>query len=181
MTDPILPPLAPPPPPKTGRGLHIALAVSVALNLAVLGAIGGAFLHGGPGGRADMIRDMGFGPFDEALRPEDRAELRQFMVQHAGDLRAARSRMQADAAAILTALRAEPFEPEELAEALATQQQHLTDRLSLGSGLMRDFLVALPEDERAEFADRLEDHMRHRRGDASKDAADKDGATTPEN
>lgn len=173
MTDLNLPPVAPPPAPspKPGRGLRIALAVSVALNLGVAGIVGGSFLHDGPGGRGDMIRDMGFGPFDEALSPGDRDSLRKSLVQHAGDLRAARQQMQSDATAILTALRASPFDPAGLTTALGAQEQHLADRLKLGTGVMRDFLVALPQDERAEFADRLEEHMRHGRGDKGAEAA----------
>ena len=167
MTDLNLPPVSPPPapPPKPGRGLRIALAVSVALNLGVAGIVGGSFFHDGGGGRSNMIRDMGFGPFDEALTPDDRDALRKSMVQRAGDLRAARQQMESDATAILTALRASPFDPAGLTAALGAQEQHLADRLTLGTGLMRDFLVALPQDERAEFADRLEEHMRHGRGD----------------
>ena len=170
MTDPNLaPPPTNPAMPRPGRGLRIALAVSLALNLGVAGLVGGSFLHGGPGGRGDpMARDMGFGPFDEALRPEDRAVLRKSLVQHAGDLRAARREMQTDATAILTALRADPFDPAGLTAALAIQEQHLADRLRLGSGLIRDFLAALPQQDRLDFADRLEGQMRHGRGDVGK-------------
>ena len=164
MTDTNIPP--PAPPPATGRGVRIALAVSLALNLGVAGLAAGAFLHGGPGKR-DMIRDMGFGPFNEALRPEDRDAIRQNLIGHIGDLRNARSEMQADATAILTALRAEPFVPAGLTAALAAQQQHLTDRLKLGSSVIEEFLVNLPTEDRLEFATRLEDHMRYGR-DAAK-------------
>lgn len=161
MTD-NLPPLAPPPP-ATGRGLRIALAVSVALNLGVLGLAAGAILHDGPG-RPGMVRDMGFGPFDAALRPEDRDDIRKSLMRHAGDLRTARAEMQADAKAILAALRAEPFDPAQLTGALGAQQQHLAERLKLGTGVIGDFLVNLPAEDRIAFADRLEAQMKHGRG-----------------
>jgi hypothetical protein len=149
MTDPTLPP-APPPaaPAKPGRGLRIALAVSLALNLGVAGLVGGMILHGGPRMHGDMVRDMGFGPFDEVLRPEDRDALRKGLQQRAGDL---------------AALRADPFDPAGLTAALDGQRQHLADRLSLGSGLIRDFLLALPQEDRLDFADRLEARMKHGR------------------
>lgn len=161
MTDSLPPPVSPPSAP--GRGLRIAFAVSVALNLGVLGLAVGIVLHDGPG-RPGMIRDMGFGPFEEALRPEDRDDIRKSLIKYAGDLRAARNEMQADANAILAALRAEPFDAAGLAGALATQQQHLAERLKLGSGVIGDFLANLPAEERIGFADRLEEHMKHGRG-----------------
>ena len=39
------------------------LAVSVALNLGVLGMVGGAVLKGGPDGHRPMVRDVSFGFF----------------------------------------------------------------------------------------------------------------------
>ncbi len=178
MTDLHLPPPqpagAPPTAPRPPRGLQIALAVSLALNLAVAGLAIGTAVHGGPGPRGDLIRDMGFGPFDAALRPEDRDALKKSAQQRAGDLRTARREMQGDSTAILTALRSDPFDPAALNAAFATQQQHLADRIGFGSGLIRDFLLALPQKERLEFADRLEDHMK-RGPRAGKDAAPKPG------
>ena len=63
---------------KSGRGLRIALAISVALNLAIAGLVAGAVLRNhAPGGREDVARELGFGPFTEALSREDRRALRQ--------------------------------------------------------------------------------------------------------
>lgn len=142
------------------RGLKIALAVSVALNLAVAGLIGGMVLHGGPGGRGDaMVRDFGFGPFEEALQPEDRAALRETVRARMGDIRAARQQMQRDGIAILAALRAEPFDPAALTAALDTQSENISNRLTFGSDVMRDFVLGLTPEARTAFADRLEQHM----------------------
>lgn len=145
-------------PPK--RGLKIALAVSVALNLAVAGLIGGMALHGGPGGRGDvMVRDFGFGPFEDALQPQDRAALRETVRARMGDIRAARQQMQRDGLAILAALRAEPFDPAALTAALKTQSQNISNRLTFGSDVMRDFVLGLTPEARTAFADRLERQM----------------------
>jgi hypothetical protein len=79
------------------RALRIALAVSVALNLAVVGLFAGMALHhGGFGPDRDGVRDLGFGPFTEALSREDRAALRQAFLAKAPDLRQARREMMAD-------------------------------------------------------------------------------------
>ena len=146
------------------RGLKIALAVSVALNLAVAGLVGGIALHGGPGQRGNMmVRDMGFGPFDDALLPEDRDSLRASIQARFGDIRAARQLMQADGLAVLSALKAEPFVPATLGQVLDAQADHLGERLEFGSAMIRDYLLALPSEARLAFADRLEQRMRRGR------------------
>ena len=162
MTDPIQP--AMPTGGTPNRRLKLALAVSVALNLAVAGLVGGIALHGGPGQRGNMmVRDMGFGPFDDALLPEDRDSLRASIQARSGDIRAARQLMQADGLAVLSALKAEPFDPAALGQALDAQADHLGERLEFGSVMIRDYLLALPSEARLAFADRLEQRMRRGR------------------
>ena len=159
MTDPNQPTV-----PTGGRGLKLALAVSVALNLAVAGLVGGIALHGGPGQRGNMmVRDMGFGPFDDALLPEDRDSLRKSIQARFGDIRAARQLMQADGLAVLSALKADPFDPAALGQALDAQADHLGERLKFGSAMIRDHLLTLPEAARLALADRLEQRTRHGR------------------
>lgn len=162
MTDMTRPKLTP-----TGnRGLKIALAVSVAINLAIAGLVLGAVWHGGPGGRSDMmVRDFGFGPFNDALLPEDRLALRQSVMGKMGDIRAARQQMQADGAAIQAALRADPFDPGALSAALDAQARNIADRLTFGSDVIRDFILGLTPEARVAFANRLDQRMRHGRDD----------------
>lgn len=151
---------------KAGRGIRLALAVSVALNLAVAGLVVGMVWHGGPGGRGAMLRELGFGPFEGALRPEDREAMRGLLRSHLGDMRAARLRMAEDMAAILVALRAEPFAPEALSAAMARQADHLAESLGFGSAVLRDHLLSLDDRARHAFADRIEDRLRHGPGGA---------------
>ena len=165
-----------PPPETTNRrsGLKIALAVSVAINLAVAGLVVGTAWHDGYGGRGDMmVRDFGFGPFNDALLPEDKQALRQSVMGKIGDIRAARQQMEADGAAIQAALRADPFDPEALSAALDAQAQNIAGRLQFGSDVIRDFILGLSPEARAAFADRLDQRMRHGRddddGDRSRD------------
>ena len=174
MTDLNLPPAPPPaPPPQAtpptgtpGRGMRIALAVSLALNLGVAGLVGGLLFEGGPRGRSEIVRDLGFGPFDEALRPEDRDVLRKAMQSRSGDLRAAGDQMRSDAVSILGALRAVPFDKVALTAALQGQEQHLTARLKLGNAVFGDFLAGLSDQVRIAFADRYEHHLKRPKGDA---------------
>ncbi len=164
MSDPTQIPVPPALPAPTGRKLKIALAISVAINLCVAGLIGGIALHVGPGGHGDMmVRDFGFGPFDDALSPDDRDALRGAIQGKLGDIRAARQQMQADGIAILSALRADPFDKDRLGAALDAQSDHLGERLKFGNGVIREFLMGLTPMARADFADRLEHRMRRGR------------------
>lgn len=152
------------PAPKTLRWVLVA---SLALNLAVGGMLLGSFLSGGPGAR-DMARDMGFGPYDAALRPEDRDTLRATLRTKSRDLRANRAMTGADVQAIVTTLRATPFDPAALGKAMRAQQDHLAARMQFGTDAMRDFLISLSPAERLAFADRLEERLHH----GPKDVAD---------
>ena len=159
MTDQTVPP-PPQAAPPAGRGLKIALAISVALNLAVLGlGFGSAFHHMGRGG-GDMVRTIGFGPFSDALSPQDRDALRGRFLQEMPDMRAERRSMVADSTAVLAALRAEPFDPAALDAALSTMSDHMNQRARLGLDLIRDYLAALPPDQRLAFAARLEESLK---------------------
>lgn len=147
---------APPPvPAPSRRGLKIALAVSVALNLAVVGVVAGAVLRGGPM-RDQMVRDIGFGPFAEALTDSDRKALRRAFFDRSPGLRDLRATMRQDMAGVLAALRAQPFDPAALRAALAAQAERLSGQMTLGQDLLAERIDAMAEAERLAFADRLE-------------------------
>jgi len=139
---------------KTPKAIKIALGLSLALNVAVVGVVAGALLHdGGPG---HMPRELGLGPFTEAFSPEDRQAMRQSFMSHAsemGGMRGMRDAMQADRQAVLTALRANPFDPAAFQAAVAAQGDRMASRIALGQ--------TLSAEERAAFADRLEHMLDH--------------------
>lgn len=143
-----------------GRGLRIALGISVALNLLVAGLVAGAVLRDG-GPRERMLRDLEFGPFTEALSREDRDALRRDFVARSGGFRDMRSEMRSDFDALLGALRAEPFDIDAARAVLEGQQARMQSRLALGQELLLDRLAAMTPAARAAFADRLEDRLRH--------------------
>lgn len=153
-------------PAVSSRTVRWALIASLAVNLGVAGMALGAFLHGGPGGRGDMVHDLGFGPYDQALRQQDREALKAAMAAKRGDLQASRAEVAADATAIVASLRAQPFDPAALDAALKGQQDHLAARMKLGSDTLRDYLAALAPQDRLDFADRLEHHLLHGRNPA---------------
>jgi uncharacterized membrane protein len=156
-------------PGPTPRGVKIALAISVAINLGVAGLVAGMALHGGPGHGDRMGRDLGFGPFDAVFSPQDRTVLRQTIAGKMGDFRQMRQQMQGDMAAILSALRANPYDAAAVATAFDLQAQHLTDRVSLGNAVVRDYIMALPGADRLALADRLEKVIQHGPDEDGKD------------
>lgn len=137
------------------RRLRIALAVSVGINLLVAGLAIGAAFHGGPD-RDQMSRDLGFGPFAEALNMSQRHALRDSLMQKSPEIRGAMQQRRADLVQLLTALRADPFDATKMHGALETMRNRLTTQLMLGQNALADVLIAMPPKQRLEFADRLE-------------------------
>lgn len=145
---------------RSGRGLRIALAVSVALNLLVLGLIGGAVM--GAGGREDGpgLRALGLGPFVLGLEREDRQRLRARLDDES--LRAERRALGQSLQAVQGALRMEPFD-RALAQAALGQARAATGALqAAGHGALLDQLEAMDATSRAALADRLERVLRRR-------------------
>jgi uncharacterized membrane protein len=138
------------PAPRPGRGLKLALAVSVALNLLVAGVVAGAFLRGGP------LHDLGFGPFAAALTEADHAALKREFRARMPDLREMRRGQRVAMAGVLAALRAEPFDPAALAAAMEAAAARMGDRLRIGQDLLVGHLAAMSPADRAAFADRMQ-------------------------
>lgn len=170
MADPTpsTPPAAP-----SGRGLKIALGLSLMLNLAVAGLVVGAVINQRAPGRSDMVRDLGFGPYTEALSDEDRVALRRSFMREVPDLRDMRRAMRADLDDLLAVLRAEPFDPAALESVLARQNARMSERIVLGQRLLFDRVAAMTPAARAAFADRLEQVLMRRSMHGDRDGADR--------
>lgn len=152
---------APEPKPKSGRGLRIALALSVALNLAVIGMVAGTMLRQGPGMHAAMVRDLGFGPYTEALAPEDRKTLRRALFERAPEIRDTRRLMREEAHGLLGLLRADSFDAAAFKTRMEAQHARMERQLQLGQALLQEFVASMPTADRRAFADRLEKGLRH--------------------
>lgn len=156
-------------PTRSGRGLRWALGISLALNLAVVGMVAGAMLRDGPGMRGAMVRDLGFGPFTEALSREDRRAMRQALFERAPEIRQARQQRQEDLQALVAILRAEPFDAAALAAAMAEQEARMVGQLRLGQTVLQERIAAMTPEARRGFAERLEDGLGHGRRGPQKD------------
>lgn len=153
--------------PGTSKATRLLLAGSLAVNLAIAGFVIGHALDGdGPGRHRGMPVEMAFGPFTEALSDDDRSALRDALISRAPDMRDARNRMSEDLGNLVTALRAEPFDPAAVDAAFAAQNRRMTANLDLAQAVLRDFLVALSPEARLAFAARLAERI-GLRGDGS--------------
>ena len=142
------------------RWVRIALAISLAINLGIAGVVVGAMLRdGGPMHNANLARDLGFGPFTEALSKADRAELRRAFLAKVPEMRDGRRAMREDIGALLTKLRATPLDIEGLRAAFVRQKARNMERLELGQQLIFDLIVGMTDEARKDFAGRLEQSL----------------------
>ncbi|MFN4153123.1 MAG: periplasmic heavy metal sensor [Paracoccaceae bacterium] len=171
MTD-----LSPPPSAKSpGRWLKVALAVSLALNLAVAGTVAGVALRLHDSGRPDRVavRDLSFGPFTEALtREQRRTMLRGFIEKGPGPgpgLREMRAQMRGDFDAVLTALRAIPFDATAFRAAVEGQSNRIATRAEAGRDALVTLVLQMSDADRAAYVDRLEKAMERPRENEHRD------------
>lgn len=138
---------------RPARWMRPALVVSLALNLLILGAIGGALLLRGHGPGHDWHGGFAGGPITRALSDEDRRAIgRQMRRAYAEGTLPGR---EADFDALLAAIRAQPFDRDALARAMAARRAAMRAHLDLGQRLLLDRLSDMSDAERADFAARL--------------------------
>lgn len=159
MTEATPAPTLPPAPSSApaSRRIRIALYASLALNLLFFGAIGGALLRDGPDGPRSGPREIGFGPFSEALTTEDRAALAQAFMRDGGTPRQMRREMMRNFAELGRVLRAEPLDRAALEQVFATLKDAADARLEMGQRLLVERIVQMTPVERDRFADRIDE------------------------
>jgi len=149
---------------KTGRWIKIALAVSLALNLLVVGVVAGAALSGGKwrDHAPHRLAPVG-GPLTRALTEEDRHAIGRAMREARRGDRSRRRDHRAAFDALLVDLRAVPFDRSETEARLEEISTLVQQRLALGQGLLLDQLENMSDAERAAYADRLQEVRKKRR------------------
>lgn len=147
---------------------RILLAVSLTANLLVVGLVVGAHLRHGADARLDAptpersaMRDLGYAPFIDALPREARRALGAALRDRAGSFAMNREALAQELAAVLTALRADPFTPENLVAVLDRQSARVDERVRAGRALLLEQIGGMSPAERRDFADRLETAFRH--------------------
>lgn len=141
---------------RTGRGLKIALGLSLAVNLLILGLVVGALVAVGPGrsGNDDpRLRALGLGPFAIALPREDRQAVTDRIDRDA--LRSERRALGESLGQLRAALLADPFDRAAAEAALARSRGAAEAAQGQGHRALLDHIETMSADERAELVERL--------------------------
>lgn len=151
---------------KTSEGIRwsrVVLVASLALNIVVLGIVGGAALRWDKGRdhvRTVQVRDIGIGPFMGAFAPEQRRELGRAFARSAGNPREARQEAQGLFEDMLGLLRSDPFDAAQFETHLLTLQSGFADRQEIGTRLMIAKISEMSPEARMAYADKLDDLLK---------------------
>ena len=143
-------------------GIKILLVVSLALNLLVIGLIGGALVMRGKWQEHHMSRmEMIGGPLTRALDRADRRAIGRAMRESFGDRQARHDKMRAEFETIVAELKAVPFDVGTVANQMAAHRKHFNARMEQGQALLLQRLSMMDDAERAAFAERLQSGVHH--------------------
>ncbi|MCF2869966.1 periplasmic heavy metal sensor [Octadecabacter sp. G9-8] len=144
---------------KKRRWQRILLVGSLALNLAVVGVVAGVAFGGGPKERMQRF-DLTVGPLTRAM-DNDRREAVRDALRNSGAFRPAdRNGIRSDMAAMLNTLRQDQFDEEAFRSALLRQRERLQSGQVAVVDAVTVQITDMSAQERAEFADRLEEQLR---------------------
>ncbi len=148
---------------KTSRRFKVVLACSLALNLLVAGMVAGAaWRHGGDRGggwRSAPPALQGYAaPYVRALPQAQRRSLHKAIRQSSS-----REERRAAYQDMLGALRAEPFDAQAVRALLTAQRDRVLAAQSAGQTQWIALVEAMTPQERAAYADQLEETLKKRR------------------
>lgn len=148
------------------KRLRLALLLSLAVNLLVLGVIGGAMLNMRKSGSERVATIDGPNPFLRAMTRDDARQLRRALNRELGAPRERRAAARANMQALIAELRSDSFTAEGLTARFEALNAGISKQAQAGQKVVLDHLVTLDAEARADFADRLEEALaRGPRGD----------------
>jgi len=151
--------------PKPRKWGRYVLVASLALNVGFLGLLGGALLRDKVSGRPPSGIELGFGPIGKALTKEDRREIGRTVrdrVDRGRDGRPSPRRMIRE---IQEIVRADPFDQDALREVFERASRQANEVQSTAQQALLDRISRMTVEERAAFADGLDEVMRRRQPD----------------
>lgn len=141
---------------------RIVMGLSLAINLLFIGLIGGAFLRGQDSQPRGF--DLQLGPLTDALSREDRRKIGQQIRRDV--MRSGQSRRDRRVAfeELVSAVEAEPFDPQRLIAVIEEQQDASHDLRQTALTSFVTHLSQMTAQERKDFAQRLREGVQRFRG-----------------
>ena len=143
---------------------RLLFGASLALNLLIVGIVAGWVASKGPERTPNDVdrtaRSLGMEPFVRALSPEDKVALVRSARSERAGLSENRRGLQSRLQSLLRAIRAEPFDPEDVRSLLSDQRAAVADRQAIGERLFLERLSQMSAEERASYAERLEGELK---------------------
>lgn len=141
-------------PSRCPRWVKIALAVSLSVNLLIVGLVGGMAFRSDKMGPPRMT-DAG-GAYTQALTVKDRRDIGRIIGRELQELRKDRATVLGEYQGMLEVLRTEPFDRAAAAQVLERQSSIFEQRRKAGETALLNRLEAMSVEERAAFVERLE-------------------------
>lgn len=150
---------------KPRRWLYPLLYGSLALNLLIVGIVSGWMASLGGDRRSDFgaARGLVGEPFLRALPEDQRRALMRDVLRETPRIKESRESLRARFEAFLTALRADPFDPNAVAGLLQDQRAVALGRQDIGERLLLERLQAMSLEQRQDYAAALEKSFRQLR------------------
>jgi uncharacterized membrane protein len=145
---------------KPKRIWRIILVGSLALNLLILGAVGGAYLRGG--GAPPRGFDLQLGPLSGALSRQDRREIGNKIRREVGQSGQSRGDRSDAFENLMRAVEAQPFDPETLKRVIEDQQTRQDGIRTAALDVFVLHLQNMPAEDRVAFAIRLRESSAQR-------------------
>lgn len=136
---------------------------SLALNLLLIGVLGGSALRGDKHPRGV---DLSFGPYSRALDPEDRRAIGKAVRDHIrdrGGMRLGREEREAQVQALVAALQADPFDRAAVEAQFTQQRETMAQAVTVSQSALLDRIEAMTPEQRAAFVERLQGDFHDRR------------------
>lgn len=148
---------------RTPLGVRVALFVSLALNLAVIGVVAGFVWRGGPDGVPSRhVRDV-VAPYTAALDREARREIGRRIFRNPREdepRKDLRAQVRMEYAEALELLRQDPFDPQAFSELLTRQNGRAAERQKRGQAELVAHVASMSADERRAYADRVSEALK---------------------
>lgn len=144
---------------KPRRLWRVVLVLSLALNVAVIGAVAGLAISGRAMDGPPQRISFDFGPIGRVLEPADRRAIGH-SLRTQGPKPFDRAEMREKMAGLVTALRSEPFDSEAVSREIGSFRKRSDEVQQNAQNAFVAHLASMSAEARAKLADKLENGSR---------------------